>query len=191
MNNVTLAKGTSRGTDYISLPTNLYARRMIFLTGPIDDDLAESTVMQLLCLEGTDPATIVINSVGGSVSAGLAIIDAMEAVGYPVCTHAIGRAASMGAAILACGERGHRTASPHADILIHQPLMYGAGGQASDIAIAAQAVLKTRETLNELLAEKTGRMPDEIADATDRDNWMNAHEAVEFGLIDSVCNLPA
>lgn len=189
MCNVSLSRGTARGTEYVGLPTHLYAKRAVFLTGPIDDELAECVVMQLLSLEGADPATIVINSPGGSVSAGLAIVDAMEAAPYPVRTHVLGRAASMAATILACGEPGHRTAAPHADVLIHQPLMYGQGGQASDIAIAAAAVLKTRDRLNGLLACKTGKSPEEIEAATDRDNWMSAEEAVGFGIADRVAHL--
>lgn len=189
---ISIAKGTSRGNEYVSLPTQLYTeKRAIFVTGPVNDAMAESVIMQLLCLDDSmgEPATLVINSPGGSVSAGLAIVDAMEEAPFPVHTHATGCAASMGATILACGEPGHRTASPHAEILIHQPLMYGQGGQASDIAIAAAAVLKTRDTLNALLAEKTGKGPKEIEAATDRDNWMSAAEAAEFGLIDRVASL--
>lgn len=188
MAQVAIKNKTSRGTELSSPATELFAKRTIFLTGAIDDAVAEATIMQLLYLagEGDEPIELVLNSPGGSVNAGFAIIDCMNAIKSPVHVLGTGIVASMAANILACGEKGHRALTPNADVLIHQPLMSGTGGQASDIAIAAESIIKKRAQVNKLLAEKCSKTEKQIEKATDRDNWMSATEAVEFGLADAI-----
>ncbi len=188
MASVSVAKRSSRGTDWSTPASELFAERIMFLTGAVTDGMAESIITQLACLDTLEhaPITLIINSPGGSVSAGLAIVDAMTGIESEVHTHAMGIAASMGAMILACGAKEHRTVAPHADVLIHQPLMGGMGGQASDIALAAESIVKKRRQLNRLLSEATGKTEAQIAAATDRNNWMDPEEAVAFGLADRI-----
>lgn len=188
MAQVSIKNKTAKGVLWSSPQSELFEDRYVFLTGAISDATAEETIMQLLCLHkaSDDPITLVINSPGGSVPAGLAIIDCMHALRCPVRVHGIGMVASMAATILACGEKGGRTLSPRADVLIHQPLTGGVGGQASDVAIAVESILNKRRQLNRMLAQACGKTERQIEKATDRDHWMNAEEAVAFGLADAV-----
>lgn len=179
---------TSRGERSYDIYSRLLKDRIIFLSGEITDQVADLVVAQLLFLESEGPdkeISIYINSPGGSVSAGLAIYDTMQYIKSPVSTICVGRAASMGAFLLAAGEKGKRYALPNADIMIHQPLG-GAQGQASDIKIQAEKILETREILNKILAERTGQDLDRISLDTDRDYYMSADQAVKYGLIDKV-----
>ena len=158
------------------------------LSGPIDDNTANSVIAQLLFLDAQDSAKdiyIYINSPGGSVSSGLAIYDTMNFIKADVQTIAMGMAASMGSFLLTAGEKGKRFALPNAEIMIHQPLG-GAQGQATEIEIAARHILQTRERLNKILAERTGQPMEVIERDTDRDNYMTAQQAKEYGLIDEV-----
>ena len=162
--------------------------RIIFLTGPIDDSVSSVVVAQLLFLASEDPKsdiTLYVNSPGGSVDAGLAIVDTMNHIKPDVSTVCVGTAASMGAVILSSGEEGKRYALPHSEVMIHQPLG-GAQGQASDIEITAKRIIKTRETLNKLLAKNTGQKLSVIEKDTDRDFFMDAKEAVKYGIVDKV-----
>ena len=188
MARVSVQKRSSRGIDWSTPESELYAERTVFLTGAVTDELAESVICQLAWLSrvGSQPIALVIDSPGGSVSAGLAIVDMMKGIECEVRTHALGMAASMAAIILACGQKGARTVSPLSDVLIHQPLMGGMGGQASDIALAAESIVRKKRQLNKLLAEATGKTDREIEAATDRNNRMSSEEAVAFGLADSV-----
>jgi len=177
-----------RGERAYDIWSLLLKERIIFLGTPIDDAVANVIVAQLLYLRSQDaksPIHLYINSPGGSVSAGLAIYDTMKFIEAPVYTTCTGLAASMGAILLAGGEKGHRTALPHSRILIHQP-WGGFQGQASDIAIHAEEVLKTKMRLNELLARDTGRTIEEITRDTDRDKFFSVEEAKAYGIIDSV-----
>lgn len=176
-------------TPHCSPLQRLYDNRIVALYGPIDDAQAYRVTVELMCLdeESHAPILLLINSPGGSISAGFAIIDTMNTLGSAVYTRAVGMAASMAAVVLAMGTHGERSVMPNAEVLIHQPLMQGGvSGQATDIAIAAEAIIKKRTRLNILLAEATGRTVDEIAKATDRDNWMTAQEAIEFGIADRI-----
>ena len=160
----------------------------MFLSGEIDDATANTVVAQLIYLEAKDPSkdiSLYINSPGGSVSAGLAIYDTMNYVKCDVSTICIGMAASMGAFLLSSGARGKRYALPNSEIMIHQPLG-GAQGQASDIKIAAEHILRTKRKLNEILAANTGRPVEQLERDTDRDNYLSANEALAYGLIDKV-----
>ena len=162
--------------------------RIIFLSDEIDDNIASLVVAQLLFLEAEDPEKdicIYINSPGGSVTAGMAIYDTMQYIRCDVSTICVGLAASMGAFLLSAGTKGKRFALPNAEIMIHQPLG-GAKGQASDIKIHADWILKTREKLNRILSENTGQSLETIEKDTDRDNFMSADEASAYGLIDKV-----
>lgn len=179
---------TNRGERSYDIFSRLLKDRIIFITGEIHDAMADLVVAQLLFLESEDPnkdIQIYINSPGGSVSAGFAIYDTMQYVKCDVSTICIGMAASMGAFLLAAGTKGKRFALPNADVMIHQPLG-GARGQAEDIRIHAEKILKTRAKLNEILSEKTGQSLETIEKDTDRDNFMEASEAKEYGLIDEV-----
>lgn len=179
---------TSNGERSYDLYSRLLDDRIIFLTGEIDDAMANTIVAQLIYLEGKDSTkdiNIYINSPGGSVTAGLAIYDTMNYIKCPVSTTCIGMAASMAAVILSSGAKGKRFALPNSEVMIHQPLG-GAQGQASDIQIVAEHILKTKKRLNRILAENTGRSIAEIDRDTDRDNYMSAEEAFEYGLIDGV-----
>ncbi len=176
------------GVFQMTVADRLLQDRIITLNGPVDTYSAESIINNLLYLESKDPKKeikLYINSPGGSVSDGMAIFDTMQLISCPVCTIAMGLAASMGSFLLAGGEKGRRFALPHTEILIHQPLG-GAQGQATEIEIAAKHILKTRETLNAILAEKCGQPIEVIARNTERDNWMSAEEAMDFGIIDEI-----
>ena len=179
---------TSRGERNYDIYSRLLKDRIIFLGEEVNETTASLVVAQLLFLESEDPnkdIQLYINSPGGSVSAGLAIYDTMQYIKCDVSTICIGMAASMGAFLLAGGTKGKRFALPHAEIMIHQPLG-GAKGQATEIQIAAEHILKTRKLLNEMLAENTGKSYEQIAADTERDNYMSAQEAFEYGLIDGV-----
>lgn len=171
---------------------DIYSRlledRIIFLTGEINDQVANTVVAQLIYLEGKNPDKDIymyINSPGGSVSAGFAIYDTMNYIKCDVSTICIGLAASMGAFLLSSGARGKRVALPNSKIMIHQPLG-GAQGQASDIEIQAREMQKTKQKLNEILARNTSKSIEEIARDTDRDNYMSAEEAQNYGLVDKI-----
>ena len=179
---------TSRGERSYDIYSRLLKDRIIFLGGEINDDVANTVVAQMLFLEMEDPDAdicLYINSPGGSVTAGMAIYDTMQYVKCDVSTICIGMAASMGAFLLAGGAKGKRLALPNAEIMIHQP-SGGAKGQATEIQIAAENILKTKKKLNEILAANTGKPYDVIAADTERDHYMSAQEAMEYGLIDNV-----
>ena len=179
---------TSRGERSYDIYSRLLKDRIIFLGEAIDEHIASLVVAQLLFLEAEDPdkdINIYINSPGGSVTAGMAIYDTMLYVKPEVSTICVGMAASMGAFLLSAGQKGKRFALPNAEIMIHQPLG-GVQGQAEDIKIHAEWILKTREKLNRILSENTGQPLDVIARDTDRDNFMSAEDAVKYGLIDKV-----
>ena len=179
---------TSRGERSYDIFSRLLSDRIIVLSDEINDATASIVVSELLFLEGQDAEkdiSLYINSPGGSVSAGLAIYDTMQYIKCDVSTICVGMAASMGAFLLSSGAKGKRFALPNAEIMIHQPLG-GARGQATEIEIAAKHILKTKENLNRILAENTGKPIDVIAKDTDRDNFMSATEAMEYGLIDKV-----
>jgi ATP-dependent Clp protease, protease subunit len=179
---------TNRGERSYDIYSRLLKERIIFLGQEVNDVTADLLVAQLLFLEAEDPdkdIQIYINSPGGSVSAGFAIYDTMQYIKPDVSTICIGRAASMGAFLLAAGEKGKRFALPNADIMIHQPLG-GTQGQAEDIRIHAEKILKTRELINKILAERTGQPLERISKDTDRDYYMTAEEAKEYGIIDEV-----
>ncbi|KEO81151.1 ATP-dependent Clp endopeptidase proteolytic subunit ClpP [Tumebacillus flagellatus] len=179
---------TSRGERAYDIYSRLLKDRIIFIGTPIDDMVANVAVAQLLFLAAEDPEKdihLYINSPGGSVTAGMAIYDTMQYIKPDVSTICIGLAASMGAFLLNAGAKGKRYALPNAEIMIHQPLG-GARGQASDIKIHADWILKTREKLNQIMAERTGQPLERIERDTDRDNFMSAAEAKDYGLIDSV-----
>ena len=179
---------TSHGERSYDIYSRLLKDRIIFIGGPIDDDIANSVVAQLLFLEGDDPdkdINLYINSPGGSVSAGLAIYDTMQYIKCEVSTICIGLAASMGAFLLAAGAKGKRKALPNAEIMIHQ-VSGGAHGQATDINIQAEQILKIKKRLNEILSERTGQSVERVTQDTERDNYMSAEEARAYGLIDEV-----
>lgn len=179
---------TNRGERSYDIYSRLLNDRIIILSDEVNDATASLVVAQLLYLEAQDPdkdIELYINSPGGSVSAGMAIYDTMNFVKCDVSTICIGMAASMGAFLLSSGAKGKRFALPNSEIMIHQPLG-GAQGQASDIKIHAEHILRTRDNLNSILAANTGRPLDEIRRDTERDNFMRAAEAVEYGLIDRV-----
>jgi ATP-dependent Clp protease, protease subunit len=179
---------TSRGERAYDIYSRLLKERVVFLVGPIDDYMANVVVAQLLFLESENPdkdVNLYINSPGGSVTAGLAIYDTMQFLKPNVSTMCIGQAASMGALLLSAGTKGKRYSLPHSRIMIHQPLG-GFQGQASDIDIHAREILSIRERLNEILARHTGQPIDRIARDTDRDNFMNAQAAKDYGLVDAV-----
>lgn len=179
---------TSRGERSYDIYSRLLKERIIFLGEEVNDVTASLVVAQLLFLEAEDPDKdihLYINSPGGSVTAGMAIYDTMQFVKCDVSTTCIGMAASMGAFLLSGGAKGKRYALPNAEIMIHQPLG-GAQGQATEIEIAAKHILQTKEKLNKILAENTGRPYEEVCKDTDRDNWMTADEAKAYGLVDEV-----
>lgn len=179
---------TSRGERSYDIYSRLLKDRIIFIGEQIDEHLASLVVAQLLFLEAEDPEKdicIYINSPGGSVTAGMAIYDTMQYIKPDVSTICIGMAASMGAFLLSSGTKGKRFALPNAEIMIHQPLG-GVNGQAEDIKIHAEWILKTREKLNKILAANTGQSLERIDKDTDRDNFMGAEEAAAYGLIDKV-----
>ena len=179
---------TPRGERSFDIYSRLLKERVIFLSGPVDDYMSNLVVAQLLFLESENPEkdiSIYINSPGGSVSAGLSIYDTMEFIRPDVSTMCIGQAASMGAFLLNGGATGKRMALPHARMMIHQP-SGGAQGQASDIEIQANEIIKIRKKLNALMAVNTGQTEAAIAKDTERDNFMSADEALAYGLIDKV-----
>jgi ATP-dependent Clp protease protease subunit len=179
---------TGTGERSYDIFSRLLKERIIFLGDQVTDASAELIVAQMLFLEGEDPDKDIqfyINSPGGSVSAGMAIYDTMNFVKCDVSTICVGMAASMGAFLLAGGTRGKRFALPNSEILIHQPLG-GTEGQASDIAIQAAHMARIKENLNRILAQNTGRTYEELVRDTDRDNWMTAQQALEYGLIDNI-----
>ena len=181
---------TSRGERAYDIYSRLLKDRVIFLSGEVEDNMANLIVAQLLFLESEDPDKdiyLYINSPGGSVTAGMAIYDTMQYIKPDVRTLCVGQACSMGAFLLAGGTQGKRGALPHARVMIHQPLG-GFRGQASDIQIHAQEILKIKGTLNERLAFHTGQPIETIEKDTDRDNFMSAEEAQKYGLIDEVFN---
>lgn len=183
-----VVENTSRGERSYDIYSRLLKDRIIMLTDEVNDTTASLVVAQMLFLESEDPEKdifLYINSPGGSVTAGMAIYDTMQYVKCNVNTICMGMAASMGAFLLAGGAKGKRMALPNAEIMIHQPLG-GAKGQATEIEIAAKHILHTREKLNRILAENTGKSLDEVAAATERDNWLTAEQAKEFGLIDEI-----
>ena len=181
----------SGGERSYDIYSRLLEDRIIFLSGEINDAVANSVVAQLIYLEGKNPDKdiyLYINSPGGSVSAGLAIYDTLNYIKCDVSTICVGMAASMGAFLLSSGAKGKRIALPNSEILIHQPLVGGNGitGQATDVEIAAKNLLKTKEKLNRILAENCGKDYETLVKDTDRDNWMSANEAMEYGLVDKV-----
>lgn len=184
----TVIEQSSRGERAYDIYSRLLKDRIIMLSGPIDDNVANSVIAQLLFLDAQDSEKdiyIYINSPGGSVSAGLAIFDTMNFVKADVQAIVLGMAASMGSFLLTAGQKGKRFALPNAEIMIHQPLG-GAQGQATEIEIAAKHILDTRDRLNKILAERTGQPLEVIERDTDRDNFMTAQQAKEYGLIDEV-----
>jgi len=181
---------TGRGERAFDIYSRLLKERLIFLVGPVEDNMANLVVAQLLFLESENPDKdihLYINSPGGAVTAGLSIYDTMQFIKPDVSTVCVGQAASMGALLLAGGAAGKRHALPHARMMIHQPLG-GFQGQASDIDIHAKEILRVREELNQILVNHTGQSIERIQQDTDRDNFLNGKEAVDFGLIDSVIN---
>ena len=179
---------TGHGERSFDIFSRLLNDRIVFLSDEVNDTTASLVVAQMLFLEAQDPDKDIcfyINSPGGSVTAGMAIYDTMNYIKCDVSTICIGMAASMGAFLLSSGTKGKRLALPNSEIMIHQPLG-GARGQASDIKIQADLILRTRDTLNRILAENTGRSVEEIARDTDRDNFMTAEQALAYGLVDKV-----
>ena len=179
---------TARGERAYDIYSRLLKERVVFIVGPVEDHMANLIVAQLLYLESENPDKdihLYINSPGGSVTAGLAVYDTMQFIKSDVSTMCIGQAASMGALLLAGGAKGKRVCLPHSRMMIHQPLG-GFQGQATDIDIHAREILDIREKLNQILASRTGQPLDKIQQDTERDNFMGAKAAVEYGLIDSI-----
>lgn len=179
---------TGRGERSFDIFSRLLNDRIIFLSDEVNDTTASLVVAQLLFLEAQDPTKDIffyINSPGGSVTAGMAIYDTMQYIKCDVSTICIGMAASMGAFLLSAGTKGKRIALPHSEIMIHQPLG-GAQGQASDIKIRAELILRTRDMLNKILSENTGRSIEQIEKDTDRDYFMTAEEALNYGIVDRI-----
>ncbi len=182
---------TSRGERSYDIFSRLLNDRIIMLCDEVNDTTASLVIAQLLYLEGQDPEKdidLYINSPGGSVSAGLAIYDTIKYIKCDVSTICVGMAASMGALLLSSGTKGKRFALPHSEIMIHQPLIAGGGisGQCTDIKIRSDHMLRTRDRLNKILSDNTGKSVEQIALDTERDNFMTAEEALEYGLIDKV-----
>ncbi|MGC7871914.1 ATP-dependent Clp endopeptidase proteolytic subunit ClpP [Desulfosporosinus sp. SYSU MS00001] len=182
---------TNRGERSYDIYSRLLKDRIIFLGGPIDDDVANLVVAQLLFLEAEDPEkdiNLYINSPGGSITAGMAIYDTMQYIRPDVRTICIGMAASMGAFLLAAGTKGKRAVLPNAEVLIHQPLIGGHGlsGQATEIEIHAKQLLRTKTKMNKILSERTGQPLEKVEKDTDRDYYMTAEEAKEYGIVDQV-----
>lgn len=184
----TVIEKSQFGERAYDIYSRLLKENIIFVGGVVDDYMANLIIAQLLFLQSEDPKKeikLYVNSPGGSVTAGLAIIDTMNHVKNPIATVCVGIAASMGAVILASGDKGKRFALPNAEVMIHQP-MGGVEGQASDIAISAKHILKTRDTLYKILADASGKTPAQIEKDSDRDYYMSAEEAKKYGLIDKV-----
>jgi ATP-dependent Clp protease protease subunit len=185
----TVVEQTPRGERVFDIYSRLLKDRIVFLGTPIDDQVANIIMAQLLHLEGEDPdkdIALYINSPGGSTYALMAVYDTMQFIKPDVATYCMGLAASAAAVLLAGGANGKRFSLPHARIMVHQPHVSGVGGQATDIEIHAKEILKTREEINEILAFHTGKTLELISDDTDRDFWLSAQEAVEYGVIDTV-----
>jgi ATP-dependent Clp protease protease subunit len=185
----TVVEQTHRGERGWDLFSRLLKDRIIFLGSAIDDDVANVVIAQLLFLESEDPdkdVMMYVNSPGGEVTAGLAIYDTMQALRCPVATFCVGQAASMASLLLAAGTKGKRNALPNARVMIHQPLAGMPRAPASDVAIHAREILKARETLNAIYARHTGQTADKIQRDTERDNFMSADEARDYGLVDGV-----
>jgi ATP-dependent Clp protease protease subunit len=183
---------TSRGERSYDIYSRLLRDRIIFLGSEVDDSVANLVIAQFLFLEAEDPdkdISLYINSPGGSISAGMAIYDTMQYIRPDVSTICVGLAASMGAFLLAAGQKGKRFALPNAEIMIHQPLG-GTQGQATDIEIHAKRIIKIKESMNKILAERTGQKVDKIQKDTERDYFMSAQEAKDYGLIDEVIIQP-
>jgi len=180
---------TSRGEHSFDIYSRLLRDHIVFLGTPIDDNVANLVIAQLLFLAAENPEkniSLYINSPGGSITAGFAILDTMRLVQPDIVTYCVGQAASMAAVLLACGAKGKRYSLPHSRILIHQPSMSGLEGQATDIGIYAREILRMRDTLNEILAEATGQPMDRIERDVDRDYILEPGQALEYGLIDRV-----
>ena len=179
---------TSGGERAYDIYSRLLKDRIVFVSGEIEDEMANAIVAQLLFLQAEDSKkeiSMYINSPGGSVTAGLAILDTMRMVKCPVATYCVGQAASMGAILLSAGEKGKRHALPNARIMIHQP-WGGAQGKASDIEITAKEILRLKEILNGILADASGKTMEEVTKDTDRDHFMSAEEAKKWGIVDKV-----
>ena len=179
---------TNRGERSYDIYSRLLKDRIIFLGGEIDDDTANLVVAQLIFLEADDPdkdISLYINSPGGSVTAGLAIYDTMQYIKCDVSTICVGMAASMGAFLLAAGAKGMRKALPNCEVMIHQPLG-GARGQATDVAIQAEQLIKIKNKMNQILAQRTGQPVERVAQDTERDNYMDAAAALQYGLVDEI-----
>ena len=179
---------SGQGERAYDIYSRLLKDRIVFVGGEIEDDMANAIIAQLLFLQSQDPekeVSMYINSPGGSVTAGLAILDTMKMVKCPVATYCVGQAASMGAILLASGEKGWRYALPHARIMVHQP-WGGAQGKASDIEITAREILRLKDMLNGILAEASGRTLESVVNDTDRDHFMSADEAKAWGIVDKV-----
>jgi ATP-dependent Clp protease protease subunit len=184
----TVIEKSQFGERAYDIYSRLLRERIVFLTGPINDDVANIVVAQLLFLQSEDPKkdiSLYINSPGGSVTAGLAIIDTMNHIKPNVSTLCVGMAASMGAVILSAGEKGKRFALPNAEIMIHQP-SGGVEGQATDIEISAKRIIKNREVLNKMLAKNTGQPVSKVEKDADRDFFMDAEESKKYGIIDKI-----
>jgi ATP-dependent Clp protease protease subunit len=180
---------TSRGERAFDIYSRLLKENIIFLGTPIDDNVANLIIAQMLFLAAEDPEkdiSLYINSPGGSITAGLAILDTMNLVEPDIVTYCVGQAASMAAVLLACGAKGKRYSLPNSRILIHQPHMSGLGGQATDIEIHAKEILRMRESLNQILANATGQSIEKISRDVERDYIIGAQEALEYGMIDRV-----
>lgn len=182
---------TCNGANTVVLQTKHLTNRKIFLTGEVTDEMAINFVSQLKYLEeSNEPVDIYLNSVGGSVNAGLVIYDSIQAAPFEINIYCIGLAASMGAIILAGGQKGHRFVLPHSKVMIHEPLISGGmGGSASSIKKTSDSILETKAILNGILEKHTGKTAEEIDEATSFDNYMNAQEAIDFGLCDSIKNI--
>ena len=179
---------TGAGERAYDIYSRLLKDRIVFVGGEVEDGMANAIVAQLLFLQAADPQkeiSMYINSPGGSVTAGLAILDTMRMIKCPVATYCVGQAASMGAILLAAGEKGRRHALPHSRIMIHQP-WGGAQGKASDIEITAREILRLKDILNGILAESSGKKLEDVAHDTDRDYFMSAEDAKNWGIVDKV-----
>jgi len=182
-----------RGERQYDIFSALHADRIVFIGNEVDNESANLAIAQILFLEKEshdDPIHLYINSVGGSVTAGLAVYDVMQFVRCPVYTYCVGLAASVAAVMLAGGEKGHRYILPNGEVLIHQPWVSGLGGQATDIEIHTRQLLHYRERINQILADHTGQLTERVAADTDRDNFLSAEGAVEYGLVDSIITRP-
>jgi len=180
---------TSRGERASDIYSRLLQENIVFLGMPIDDSVANLVIAQLLFLTAENPEkdiSLYINSPGGSITAGLAILDTMRVVQPDIVTYCVGQAASMAAVLLACGTKGKRYSLPHSRILIHQPSLSGLAGQATDIEIYAKEILRMRDTLNKIIAEATGQTLDRIERDVDRDYILGPAQALEYGLIDKI-----